>query len=169
MRKKLFCLLFLSGLCCTGTLAEEHDALIIRLADQTSVQFMLPDQEPSLVCQNGTMSVSFLKEGTSEWDALQFTPDEVAEITIEKIDVTAIEEVKASEKRIRFDLSRGSVVRVSGLQQGDRLQVVSLDGKSIQTPVNRHDGEATIDLSSQPRGCYVVSVNRSFTFKLLKP
>lgn len=167
MRKKLFCLLLLSGLCSMGAMAEEQDALVIRLADQTTVQFLLPDQQPSLMCFNGSMSVWFTEKGT--WETLEFTPDEVAEMKIEIIEVSAVEEVRTDEQRIRFDLSRGSVVRVSGLQEGDQLQVVSLDGKSVKAPVSRYDGEAIIDLGSQPRGGYVVSVNRSFTFKLLKP
>lgn len=169
MRKKLFCLLFLSGLCCMASATEERDALVIRLADQTHVQFILPDQQPSLVCQNDTMKVWFLTEENAEWKSLQFTPDDVAEMTFEKVNTTQIDEVLPTEKRIRFDLSRGSLLRVTGLKQGDRLQVVALDGKSILAPVNRQNNEATIDFSSQPRGCYVVSINRSFTFKLLKP
>ncbi len=41
--------------------------------------------------------------------------------------------------------------------------------RSVLT-VNLKDGsEATVDLSGLPRGCYIVSVNKRFSFKLLKP
>jgi hypothetical protein len=61
------------------------------------------------------------------------------------------------------------VVNVSGLQKTDRIQVYSLDGKSVNAVVSRHEGEATVDLIQQKRGVYMVSVNNSFTFKLMKP
>ena len=44
------------------------------------------------------------------------------------------------------------------LADGDRLSVVTLDGKRLQVPVSREHGEAVVDLTGKPRGCYVVSV-----------
>lgn len=55
------------------------------------------------------------------------------------------------------------------MQQGDRLQVFGIDGKRIQAGVSAAGDEVTVDLSQQPRGVYMVSVNKSFTFKLMKP
>ena len=72
-------------------------------------------------------------------------------------------------QRISFNLTSAGVARVSGLQSSDRLQVFGLDGKSVSAVVSRNDGEATIDLTQQPRGIYIVSVNLRFTFKLMKP
>ncbi len=167
MKKFLLSCMLLLPLCATGMQAEEAQVLKIHLADQSYVLFVLPDQDPVINCSFSKMNVSFQRDG--EWDNMSFSRDEVVKMTIDKMNIDGVEEVKTADKRIRFDLSRGSVVRVSGLQADDRLSVVSLDGKSIQALVSRQDGEATIDLSGQPRGCYVVSVNKRFTFKLMKP
>ena len=77
--------------------------------------------------------------------------------------------VKGEEPGIRFDLTRQGVVHVSGLSDSDRLTVVSLDGKQVKPAVSLNGSEATVDLTGQPRGCYIVRVNKRFSFKLLKP
>lgn len=162
-RRKMWLSLLLVWMVAAGIQASEQMVLTIHLADQSKAQFMLPDDHPYVAFGSGYMIVRYTD------GYLDFTPGEVKNITIDPVDVTEVEEVKSSEERIAFDLRRAGVVHVSGLRQGDQILVVAIDGKNMQVPIDRKDGEATIDLSCQPRGCYVVSVNKSFTFKLMKP
>ena len=168
MKTKPFLTLLLLWTMIVGALAEEHGILFVHLKDGTIVQFTLPVQKPVVSFTRGMMNVAFQENGTEDY--VSFDRDQVENLTVGTTDVTAIEDVKSDEcQRISFDLTSAGVVRVSGLQPSDRLQVFGLDGKSVSAVVSRNEGEATIDLTQQLRGVYIVSVNQRFSFKLMKP
>ena len=168
MKTKPFLTLLLLWTMIVGACAEEHGTLFVHLKDGTMVQFTLPVQKPVVSFTRGMMKVAFQENGNEDY--VSFDRDQVENLTVGTTDVTAIEDVKSDEcQRICFDLTSAGVVRVSGLLPSDRLQVFGLDGKSVSTVVSRNDGEATVDLTQQPRGIYIVSVNQRFTFKLMKP
>lgn len=168
MKTRLVLSLLLSFLMAIGVRAEEKSSLFVFLKDGSKVQFFLPSQEPTVKYQKGVMTVSYRGLDASE-QTLDFERDQVDYLKVDKSDLTVIDEVKGDESRIRFDLTRKGVVGISGLQQADRIMVCCLDGKSVDAAISRHEGEATIDLSRQPRGVYLISVNQRFTFKLMKP
>ena len=153
-----------------GAMAGENTSLFVYLKDGTKVQFVLSKQEPTVSYRRGVMTVDFHNPSeVSNYEALYFDRDQVNYLKVDEADPNTIEVVKSEEPRIRFNLTRKGVVSVSGLNKDDHLQVFSLDGKNIGAIVSRHDGEATVDLTQQRRGVYVVSVNKYFTFKLMKP
>lgn len=163
MKAKTILSLLLLWMTATCAMAEDLSSLYVFLKDGNKVQFILPVQKPIVTFEKGTMYVSY-----GDY-VMSFERDEVNYLKVDKADLTTIEEVQADEPRVRFNLTRKGVVNVSGLQQTDRIQVYSLDGKSVDAAISRHEGEATVDLSQQKRGVYMVSVNKSFTFKLMKP
>lgn len=168
MKTKTILTLLLLWTVTVGTWAEEQGILFVHLKDGSKVEFVLPVQKPLVSFTRGIMKVAFQENGNENY--LSFERDQVDNMTVGTTDVTAIENVKSDEcQRISFDLTSAGVVRVSGLQSSDRLQVFSLDGKSISAVVSRNDGEATVDLTQKSRGIYIVSVNQRFTFKLMKP
>ena len=168
MKTKTILTLLLLWTMIVGALAEEHGTLFVHLKDGTKVQFVLPVQKPVVSFTGGMMKVAFQENGSENY--VSFGRDQVENLTVGTTDVTAIEDVKSDEGlRISFDLTSAGVVRVSGLQPSDRLQVFGLDGKNVSAVVSRNDGEATVDLTQQSRGIYIVSVNQRFTFKLMKP
>ena len=168
MKTKPFLTLLLLWTMIVGACAEEHGTLFVHLKDGTMMQFTLPVQKPVVSFTRGMMKVAFQENGNEDY--VSFDRDQIENLTVGTTDVTAIEDVKSDEcQRICFDLTSAGVVRVSGLLPSDRLQVFGLDGKSVSTVVSRNDGEATVDLTQQPRGIYIVSVNQRFTFKLMKP
>ena len=168
MKTKPFLTLLLLWTMIVGALAEEHGTLFVHLKDGTIVQFTLPVQKPVISFTRGMMKVAFQENG--EEDYVSFERDQVENLTVGTTDVTAIEDVKSDKcQRISFNLTSAGVARVSGLQPSDRLQVFCLDGKSVSVVMSRNDGEAIVDLTQQPRGIYIVSVNQRFSFKLMKP
>lgn len=168
MKTKTFLTLLLLWTMIVGALAEEHGTLFVHLKDGTIVQFTLPVQKPVVSFVRGVMKVAFQENGNEDY--VSFERDQVENLTVGTTDVAAIEDVKSDEcQRISFDLTSAGVVRVSGLQPSDRLQVFGLDGKNVGAVVSRNDSEATVDLTQMPRGIYIVSVNQRFTFKLMKP
>lgn len=169
MRTSLLCFIYLFALLPFVTMAEERQALTLHLTNQSKVQLVLPEQNPSVIVENGILKVLFHeKVHDTDWQILEYSREQIDNLAFEMVDYDGVEEIVGQDNTVRFDLTRKSVVRVSGLQDKDRLQVVSLDGKAVLVPVSRQDGEAIVDLSGQPSGCYVVSVNRVFTFKLMK-
>ena len=168
MKTKPFLTLLLLWTMIVGALAEEHGTLFVHLKDGTIVQFTLPVQKPVISFTRGMMKVAFQENG--EEDYVSFERDQVENLTVGTTDVTAIEDVKSDKcQRISFNLTSAGVARVSGLQPSDRLQVFGFDGKSVSAVMSRNDGEAIVDLTQQPRGIYIVSVNQRFSFKLMKP
>ena len=168
MKTKPFLTFLLLWTMIVGACAEEHGTLFVHLKDGTMVQFTLPVQKPVVSFTRGMMKVAFQENGNEDY--VSFDRDQIENLTVGTTDVTAIEDVKSDEcQRICFDLTSAGVVRVSGLLPSDRLQVFGLDGKSVSAVVSCNDGEATVALTQQPRGIYIVSVNQRFTFKLMKP
>ena len=168
MKTKPFLTLLLLWTMIVGAWAEERSTLFVHLKDGTIVQFTLPVQKPVVSFTRGMMKVAYQENG--EEDYVSFERDQVENLTVGTTDITAIEDVKSDKcQRISFNLTSAGIARVSGLQPSDCLQVFSLDGKSVSAVVSRNDGEATVDLTQQPRGIYIVSVNQRFSFKLMKP
>ena len=168
MKTKPFLTLLLFWTMIVGAMAAEHGTLFVHLKDGTIVQFTLPVQKPVVSFTRGMMKVAFQENGDEDY--VSFERDQVENLTVGTTDATAIEDVKSDEgQRISFNLTSAGVVRISGLQLSDRLQVFSIDGKSVSAVVSRNDGEATVDLTQKPRGIYIVSVNQRFSFKLMKP
>lgn len=167
MKTKIFLTLLLLWTMIVGALAEEHGTLFVHLKDGTIVQFTLPVQKPVVSFARGMMKVAFQENGNEDY--VSFERDQVENLTVGTTDVAAIEDVKSDEcQRISYDLTSAGVVRVSGLQPSDRLQVFGLDGKNVGAVVSRNDSEATVDLTQTRPGIYIVSVNQRFTFKLMK-
>ena len=164
-KAKTFLVLLLLWTTTAGAWADDQGSLFIMTKDGKCVRFVLPVQKPIVTFGNGVMEVSI-----SGYTYIHLERDEVDYLTVgtEEPQPNGIALVEGDE-HIQFDLTRKDVVRVSGLQKDDLVQVFALDGKSISTPISRHDGEAVVDLSQQRRGVYMVSVNQRFTFKLMKP
>lgn len=66
-----------------------------------------------------------------------------------------------------FSYADGSL-HVSGLPAATAVHVYTADGKTVVAGAANADGKATINLSSQPAGVYVVGVKGGAGFKLQK-
>ncbi len=172
MKLKTILPVLLLWITATCALAEETaSSLFVYLKDGSKAEFVLPIKKPSVNCEKGVMYVYNNGDdyGNGSY-SVAFQRDEVDYLKVDKQEILmTIDKVQNDEPRIRFDLTRKGVVSISGLQGTDRIQVFGLDGKSINAAISRHDGEATVDLTQQRHGVYVVSVNKSFSFKLMKP
>ncbi len=153
----------------TGAMADDGTGtLCVHLKDGSRVRFVLPVEQPVVSCQEGVMRVDY-QMGDGMLSTICYHRDEVAFLNVEKQGGVITGEMSPADARILFDLTRPGVLHVSGLKTTDRLQVYRLDGKHAKADTARHGDEATVDLSREPRGVYMVSVNNSFTFKLMKP
>ena len=153
---------------------SEQGVLTVNLKDGSRVEFTLPVELPVVTFGKSQMMVTYTQLSSesnveNEERNLYFERDQVETLVVGVKEVDKVSEIKGEEPGIRFDLTNQSIVRVSGLSDSDRLTVVSLDGKQVKPAVSLNGSEAMVDLTGQPRGCYIVSVNKRFSFKLLKP
>ncbi len=82
---------------------------------------------------------------------------------------TGISHVDGAESAQRpvFHYADG-VVSVSGLLSGSNLVVSSVNGSLLKAAKADGQGNASVDLNSQPAGVYVVSTGSGVSFKILK-
>lgn len=153
---------------------SEQGVLTVNLKDGSRVEFTLPVELPVVTFGKSQMTVTYTQLSSesnveNEERNLYFERDQVETLVVGVKEVDKVSEIKGEEPNIKFDLTNQSIVRVSGLSANDRLMVVALDGKQVKPAVSRNGSEAMVDLSGLPRGCYILSVNKRFSFKLLKP
>ena len=171
-------LLLLCAMMASNLYAEDVEYIMyVNLKDGTNVSFVLSEKKPEVGCYDGKMTIFYGSHYTvvdsteTSWysirDNIVFERSQVKDLTFGI--ATGIEEVKSDNHHIAFDLSQSNFVRIRGLKSKDRVEVYSLDGKKVLVPTTIQDSEAVVDLSGRPRGVYMVSVNGSFTFKIMKP
>lgn len=109
-----------------------------------------------------------LKISTEGKDAVSFLFADVQRFYFEDDIDSGISSVSAGEgSHAVFSYTDGSLL-VSGLPAGTSVRVYTADGKAAASGVANADGKATINLSSQPAGVYVVGVKGGAGFKLQK-
>lgn len=178
MKKRTLLLWLLMWMMTAGALAENEEyVMYVNLTDGTNMEFVLSEKKPFVDCYEGEMTIYYGSHYTvvdsteTSWysirDNIVFERSQVKDLTFGI--ATGIEEVKSDNHHIAFDLSQSNFVRISGLKSKDRIEVYSLDGKKVLVPTTIQDSEAVVDLSGRPRGVYMLSVNGSFTFKIMKP
>ena len=149
----------------TAQIQGEPDALVVDAVDGQKYVFAF-EKEPSLDFSMSSLTVRLV--GNDE-EGLYIERDQLKEVRLVSLQTEGVADVRASEPRVTFAMRQPGIISVKGLKTADRILVVRADGKTVMNVEARQDGQLTIDLSQKPRGIYLVSVNRSFTFKLLKP
>lgn len=168
MRKNLLPGLLLSFWSLSPLQAQEAKVLDIVTTDGRTATFILNNDSPTLSFEDGTVCVSGTEKGKADASILWFNRSEVVRINIVAAN-TAIDPLQADGQKVRFHLVTPDEVRVSGLNENDKIVVSTLGGKIVKTAASQQGGEAVISLGGQPRGCYIVNVNKHFSFKLMKP
>ena len=167
--KKLLLLLFVcvTALNVSARLTEETTTLVVSLTDGTEYRFDIPAKDPTRQFSKGAVKLYCYVAG-EEPTTLTIERDQLKNIYFEN-EVTAIQTPTVAENAVTFRLLQPGTIAVNGLSEGDEVQVVGIDGRSVMNARAADSGQAVIDLSSHTRGIYVISVNKRFTFKYMKP
>ena len=167
--KKLLLLLFLcvTALNVSARSTEETTTLVLSLTDGTEYRFEIPATDPSIKFAKGVVNVYCYVAG-EEPTTLTIERDQLKNIYFEEKG-TAIQTPTISGNAVTFRLLQPGTIAVNGLSAGDEVQVVGIDGRSVMNARAAEGGQAVVDLSSRTRGIYVISVNKRFTFKYMKP
>lgn len=129
--------------------------LVLEQEDGTEAKFALTDYPVITFNEDGDMVVACNNQTVS------FTPQALLkhEIITEEIDetTTAIQTVRDNQ-----DITPGKPTvsfgqaEFSGLKEGQRVMVYSLDGKMVASTSVNANGKANIDLTALPRGVYIL-------------
>jgi len=170
MRKTCLLVLLLSWLSAMGAWAEDYGVLYINQKNGEKVQCVIDREKPLVEFKDGKLVLYAWSddEQAMQWK-VELSRNEVESLTFGTISIDAIHPLKTDDGHIGFNLLRKGVVGVSGLKKADIVMVYHLDGRQVQVSVSKHEGTAEVDLNNEPRGVYMVSVNKRFTFKLMKP
>lgn len=143
-----------------------HSVMIVSLKDGTKQAITLADQ-PTLNDDGGLITISF-SENDKDF-VLSYDRTLVKEVTFES-DPSAIDELTAEPagKTIHIDARNLDQIRLSGLTPGCRVQVFSANGTVVPAAVSQSASEATVSLTAQPRGLYIIRASRDCSFKIQK-
>lgn len=169
MRKmRLFWTMLLLALATTIAIAVDKGyTMDVSLKDGSHAYFVIPEQKPSVSCFDGKMIISFRELDSEHESTISFERDLVKDITFAA--TNGIEPVAAENSRLSFTLVSSKDIKVTGLNDSDMLRVYSVDGKYVSASISRQDNVAIVSLPTGKRGMYVISVNNSFTFKIVQP
>lgn len=124
--------------------------------------------QPDITCYHQQMIVRWLDD-SNELEELQLGVD-VRMRLISASDIPdAVTETKGADSHVVIDAKESGIIRVRGIQKGTPVQAYAIDGRVVATVIAGTNGVAIINLNSQPRGLYIISVNQHETFKILKP
>lgn len=157
MRKKTI-ILFIVLLAAFSAQAADIQ-LVVETTDGEKVYFALSDP-PELTFSGKNMRIA---------TTLKSQDFEIANVmqyyfTAES---SGIKELKANDFRI--SQSGNGQVAIEGLLPSSAVRLFSLDGKLQPAQVTYSDsGKATINLSSLPKGTYIISVNKQQNIKINK-
>ena len=168
--KKLLLLLFVcvTALNVSARSTEETTTLVLSLTDGTEYRFDIPATDPSIKFAKGVVNVYCYNVADGETTTLTIERDQLKNIYFEEKG-TAIHTPAVAGNAVTFRLLQPGTIAVNGLSAGDEVQVVGIDGRSVMNARAAEGGQAVVDLSSRTRGIYVISVNKRFTFKYMKP
>lgn len=143
----------------------EPNTLVVNTIDGKSYRFTLMTDVKQISFDKEFMQFQIFSP--SDFEMLTLHRDKVKDLTFEA-DPNDVESI-VSGKTVSFRIVNKGIIVVEGLKAGDQLLVVKADGRTVMNAKAPNGGHVKIDLSQQTAGLYIVSVNKSFTFKVTKP
>ena len=157
--KKLL-IIFMIFLLSASVYAQEKKVLGIYMTDGTMVCFLL-NEKPVLTFVDDAVKVVSTSEEALIKRSLVDHFEFLAEVPT---DINDVKENSGVGENVELD---GDAIRVSGLPQGCKVQVYSVNGQAQITAVAGEDGNVTLHLGSLSKGIYLVNYNKT-TIKFIK-
>jgi hypothetical protein len=116
------------------------------------------DEQPRVTLELESLIVSTIK--TKE----EYSLDDVRKFTLNKNDVTGIDEVKQLMPTMKFN---SNTLTFTGCIPGSKIKIMSVNGINLCTLQADNNGYIQIDISTLSSGMYLV-VTSSITYKIIK-
>ena len=157
---KKWLIIFMIFLLSASVYAQEKKVLGIYMTDGTMVCFLL-NEKPVLTFVDDAVKVVSTSEEALIKRSLVDHFEFLAEVPT---DINDVKENSGVGENVELD---GDAIRVSGLPQGCKVQVYSVNGQAQITAVAGEDGNVTLQLGSLSKGIYLVNYNKT-TIKFIK-
>jgi hypothetical protein len=116
------------------------------------------DEQPRVTLELESLIVSTIKT------KVEYSLDDVRKFTLNKNDVTGIDEVKQLMPTMKFN---SNTLTFTGCIPGSKIKIMSVNGINLYTSQADNDGNVQIDISALSSGMYLV-VTSSITYKIIK-
>ena len=116
------------------------------------------DEQPRVTLELESLIVSTIKT------KVEYSLDDVRKFTLNKNDVTGIDEVKQLMPIMKFN---SNTLTFTGCIPGSKIKIMSVNGINLYTLQADNNGYIQIDISALSSGMYLV-VTSSITYKIIK-
>lgn len=116
------------------------------------------DEQPRVTLELESLIVSTIKT------KVEYSLDDVRKFTLNKNDVTGINDVKQLMPIMKFN---SNTLTFTGCIPGSKIKIMSVNGINLYTSQADNDGNVQIDISALSSGMYLV-VTSSITYKIIK-
>jgi hypothetical protein len=116
------------------------------------------DEQPRVTLELESLIVSTIKT------KVEYSLDDVRKFTLNKNDVTRIDEVKQLMPTMKFN---SNTLTFTGCIPGSKIKIMSVNGINLYTLQADNNGYIQIDISALSSGMYLV-VTSSITYKIIK-
>lgn len=116
------------------------------------------DEQPRVTLELESLIVSTINT------KVEYSLDDVRKFTLNKNDVTRIDEVKQLMPTMKFN---SNTLTFTGCIPGSKIKIMSVNGINLYTSQADNDGNVQIDISALSSGMYLV-VTSSITYKIIK-
>ena len=116
------------------------------------------DEQPRVTLELESLIVSTIKT------KVEYSLDDVRKFTLNKNDVTGIDEVKQLMPTMKFN---SNTLTFTGCIPGSKIKIMSVNGINLYTLQADNNGYIQIDISALSSGMYLV-VTSSITYKIIK-
>ncbi len=162
IRVKKMLAVFAFALSAAAAYAGSESGVTVLLRDGGKVSFAFTEKPVMGLTSDG------LKISAEGKDAVSYLFADVQRFYFEDDIDSGISSVSGGESTHAVFSYADGRLHVSGLPAGTAVRVYTADGKTVLNGVSDADGKASISLSAQPSGVYVVGVNGGAGFKLQK-
>jgi hypothetical protein len=116
------------------------------------------DEQPRVTLELESLIVSTINT------KVEYSLDDVRKFTLNKNDVTGIDEVKQLMPTMKFN---SNTLTFTGCIPGSKIKIMSVNGINLYTLQADNNGYIQIDISALSSGMYLV-VTSSITYKIIK-
>lgn len=116
------------------------------------------DEQPRVTLELESLIVSTIST------KVEYSLDDVRKFTLNKNDVTGIDEVKQLMPTMKFN---SNTLTFTGCIPGSKIKIMSVNGINLYTLQADNNGYIQIDISALSSGMYLV-VTSSITYKIIK-
>ena len=161
MKKRLLHLLIPLFALPSAMRADEQHALIISFHEGEPVAIVLADK-PCATFINGSLLVE-----TASFSATYLRSD-IAGFHFDWYDPTTTDINDVGEDMVRIVFTDKNHVDILGIDPTTPVTVYDINGRRMETYATCHSYGIAIDLTAYPVGIYLININNTQTFKIIK-